>query len=103
MKIEINKKLFELAQEKKHPAHILEAIAVQEKSKAADRFYNQFGYEIHELAESCERLKLLEDKEFRALMQTTQEVMEDFVKDQQQQKTESIFAEEVLQNDAALF
>ena len=40
MKIEINKKLFEMAKEKKHPAHILEAIAVQEKSKAADRFYN---------------------------------------------------------------
>lgn len=82
MKLEINKKIFEIAKEQKQPAHILEAIAVQEKSKAADRFFNEFGYEIHELAVSFEKLGLQNDPEFKALMQNTQESMNEFVKEQ---------------------
>jgi hypothetical protein len=41
---------------------------VQEKSKAGDRFYNEMGYEIHELQASFERLQLQEDSDFKALL-----------------------------------
>lgn len=56
--MEINKKMFEVSKEKKHPQHILEAIAVQEKAKCSDRFYNEMGYEIQDMSESFERLGL---------------------------------------------
>jgi hypothetical protein len=58
LKMEINKKMFEVSKEKKHPQHILEAIAVQEKAKCSDRFYNEMGYEIQDMSESFERLGL---------------------------------------------
>lgn len=49
LKIDINKKMIDMAREKNKPHHILEAIAVQEKSKASDQFYNEFGYELNDL------------------------------------------------------
>ena len=77
--------MFEIQKEKKHPANILEAIAVQEKSKASDRFYNELGYEIQEVQYSIERLELDKDPEMIELVKHTQELIREFVKDQTQQ------------------
>lgn len=63
-------KMYEMVRQQRIPPQMINAIIKVEKLKADDEFFNTFGLEEEDVEPSVKRLKLDEDEEFKAIIES---------------------------------